>query len=188
MERQLVNDTTKALEFVKTVKLPRRPRSAGLVGLEKVGGFDFDAAKNQALIVGSDVISFVRGVSEERRNDIVNSALLAQLAATKKVSDTSRIFPWYDAYFDTLSNIGWVVQARSFATHKEASTNLDAHEAIIKVAAALLGPSPGALQLVMTTLGALKDMSKDSPFFTLFSRESAQAKTSRFPDQPGRGR
>jgi hypothetical protein len=182
MEKQLVKDRTaaKALEFVKAVKLPRRPSLEGLEGLEKVGEFDFDAAKNQALVVGSGVISFVKGVTEERRNDIVNCALLAQLAATKKVGDASDIIPWYKVYFETLSNIGWVIQERSFTKHTEASTNLDAHQAIIKVATALLGPSPAALDLVMTTLGALQEMSKDSPFFTIFNRESQKAKAARF--------
>jgi hypothetical protein len=145
----------------------------------KAGEFDFDAAKKQAVIVGSDVISFVRGVSAERRNDIVNCALFAQLVANKKV-DASQVIPWYKAYFETLSNIGWVIQERSFVKHTEASTNLDAHESIIKVATALLGPGATTLQLVTTTLDALKGMSKDSPFFTLFNRESQKAKTARF--------
>ncbi|MGE3874950.1 MAG: hypothetical protein AB7F74_18520 [Parvibaculaceae bacterium] len=168
-------DAATALEYVSKVKLP--PSS----GLEAtVADFDFKKAKDQALVVGSDVVSFVRGVTEERRNDIVNSSLLAQLVATKKVGKGGDVFDWYDEYFDVLGNIGWVVQAREFAKHKETATNLDAHKAILTVATALLGPGATALTVVKSTLDALKAMGEDSPFITLFNRESQHAKTARF--------
>jgi hypothetical protein len=175
------NAARSALEFVETVDLPPPPRleSTGDT-TEAVAQFDFDKSRNQALVVGSDVISFVRGVTEERRNDIVNSTLLAQLVAKEKVGDASRIFPWYEAYFDTLSNIGWVIQDRQFVQHKEKSKNLDAHKAILTVATTLLGPATTALQVVKATLDALKAASEDSPFITLLNRESQHAKTTRF--------
>jgi hypothetical protein len=130
--------------------------------------------------VGSDIVSFVRGVTEDRRNDIVNSSLLAQLVATRKVGKSGGIFPWYDAYFEVLENIGWVIQSREFTTHKETSINLDAHKAILAVATTLLGPGATALQVVKSTLDALKTMGDDSPFITLFNRESQHARTARF--------
>src|SRR5262245_27665318 len=70
----------------------------------------FDTAKNQAAVVGSDILSFVQGVTPERREAILNSSMLAQLVAKKKITDSTKLFAWYDSYFDTLSNIGWVIQ------------------------------------------------------------------------------
>jgi hypothetical protein len=170
-------DTSKAIEYVENVKLPPRPAAHGLEG---AGEFDFKKAKDQALVVGSDIVSFVRGVTEERRNDVVNSSLLAQLVATKKVGSSADIFAWYDAYFEVLGNIGWVIQQRQFAKHNETGTKLDAHKAILKVATSLLGPGATALQVVKSTLDALQEMGSDSPFITLFNRESQKAKTARF--------
>lgn len=100
---------SKALEYVELVRLPERSVAEGVDTLEKVGDFDFEKNKNQALVVGSGIISFVRGVTPERRNDIVNSALLAQLVANKEVDDPSDVIAWYKVYFKTLSSIGWVI-------------------------------------------------------------------------------
>lgn len=155
-------------------RLARGPKSAGAVEL------DFDQAKNQAAVVGADIVSFVKGVTPERREDIVNSSLLAQLAAKKQVSDPNRIYDWYNAYFDVLINIGWSVQDRGFAAYSEAGDNFQAHEAIMKVAAGLLGPAAGTLAVVQATLDALKSMSADSPWLNVFNRESKYAQAARF--------
>ena len=166
-----------ARRYVTALELPARER--GWETFESVD-FAFDAAKNQAMVVGSDITSFVQGVTSEQREDIVNSSLIAQLAAKKKVSDPTQIYDWYNVYFDVLSQIGWVIQDHGFATYSESSAGFDAHEAILKVATALLGPGATALAMVMATLDALKSMSSDSPWITLFNRESQYANTARF--------
>jgi hypothetical protein len=170
---------SQALQFVEAVELPPEPREP-LVVLEDTAKFDFDKAKTQALVVGSDIVSFVKGVTEEQRRDIVNSALLAQLVAKKRVPDASNLFEWYDAYFEALENVGWVTQTRQFVKHVEQAINFEAHEAIMKVAASLLGPGAAALPIIKATLDALKNMNQNSPWITLFNRESQHASTARF--------
>jgi hypothetical protein len=174
----------KALEFVRTAELPPAPKKAKGKGLGTTAGevaeFDFDKAKNQALVVGSDIVSFVKGVTEERREDIVNSALLAQLYANTKVKDKTHMFEWYDAYFDALTNIGWTIHEKQFVNHVESGQNFEVHNAIIKMATLLLGPGAAALTVVKATLDALDSMDDNSPWITVFSRESQSAKTSRF--------
>ena len=172
---------TKALQFVRSVELPEPPRVRR--GVTKAPGFSFDAAKDQAAVVGSDVISFVKGVTPEQRNDVVNASLLAQLVAKKKLAEPktlAEVRGWYDNYFDALSHIGFLIQDKGFAEYEEKSENFEAHEAIIEVATALLAGSPGALMLVKTTLQALQKLSVDSPWITLFNRESQSANTARF--------
>jgi len=167
-----------ARKYINSLQLPeRRSRGAKAVGPVEL---NFEQVKNQAAVVGSDIVSFVKGVTPERREDIVNCSLLAQLGAKKQVSDPARIYDWYNAYFNVLTNIGWAVQDRGFATYSEASKNFQAHEAIMKVAASLLGPAATTLAVVQATLDALKSMSADSPWITIFSRESQSAKTARF--------
>ena len=168
-----------AREFLNTVKLPTPARARGGVeGVREI--IDFNAQKNQAMVVASDIVSFVKGVSSERRQDIVNSSLLAQLVANKKVPDKKNIIEWYNAYFDVLENIGWVIQDRSFSSYTEEADGLEAHEAIIKVASVFLGAAPTALALVISTLEALKSMDSSKPWITIFDRESKQAKTGHF--------
>jgi len=168
----------KALQYVRQLALPMSPggfESADDSALD----FDFDAAKKQAMVVGSDVVAFVNGVTEERRQDLVQSALLAQLAANKAVPDRTQIFDWYAKYFDVLTNIGWVAQDVGLSEFSQDLQNLEAHEAILKMAAGLLGSSVTALALVKATLDALTNTS-DGKWITLFDRESKSAKTARF--------
>ena len=136
--------------------------------------------KDQAAVVGSDIIAFVTGVTAERREAIINSALLAQLVANNEVKDRTRVYEWYDAYFRVLANIGWAIQQVSWAEYTEKEGGFQAHEAILKVAATLLGPATTALALVTTTVNALKEMDKDNPWITLFNRESQEAHTAHF--------
>ena len=103
-------------------------------------------------MVGGDVFSFVEGVTAEGREAIINASLLAQLVAKKKVPDFDDTESWYQAYFEALSNLGWVIQQRDFAEYQEKTTNFETHKAVLALAAALLGPAPaGALALVTTT-------------------------------------
>lgn len=167
-----------AREYVAAADLPAPPRQ-GLEPLEAVS-LAFDQAKAQATVVGSDVISFVRGVTPEKRRAVVSASLLAQLVAKKRVADPRQIYDWYDAYLDVLSNIGWSIQDRGFAEYHEERQGFEAHEAILQVATTVLGPAPAALAVVKATLDALKSMSADSPWITVFNRESQHANAARF--------
>ncbi|MEO8545857.1 MAG: hypothetical protein ABI434_19900 [Burkholderiaceae bacterium] len=166
-----------ARSFVAGASILGTTRDAVAAGAVQLA---LDSTKNQATVVGSGVVSFVSGVTTERRQAIINSSLLAQLVARKKVPDPENIKDWYAAYFDTLTNIGWVVQDTGFAKYQESSENFDAHKAILTVAATLLGPASTALAIVTSTLNALQSMNESSPWITIFNRESQIAKSARF--------
>lgn len=175
--RRFVKQASIPAPIKRTVRLgPKR----GVARPEPTVETILDAAKDQAAVVGSEVVAFASGVTAERREAIINSSLLAQLVATKKVPDRSRIDEWYKEYFEVLANIGWVIQETRFAEYQAQDDNVAAHEAILKVATALLGPATGALALVTTTIEALKSMDENSPWITIFSRESQTAKTAHF--------
>ena len=71
-----------ARQFVKAAALPEAPPVT--LGARALDTFDFDAAKGAGHLVGSDVIAFVKGVTPEQRNDVVNATLLAQLVAQQE--------------------------------------------------------------------------------------------------------
>lgn len=166
-----------ARQFVKDVAVPK-PRM--MLGPTETVELALDAAKTQTAIVGSEIVSFVSGVTAERREAIINSSLLAQLAAKKKVPDLTRIYDWYDAYFEVLTNVGWVVQDKGFAEYKESGSNFETHKAILAVASVVLGNAPTALAIVTSTLNALQSMDESRPWITIFNRESQKARTARF--------
>jgi len=169
-----------AQEFVTMVDLPDPPPLSSRAAKDI---FDYDAAKEQALVVGADVIAFVKGITPEQRTDLVNASLLGQLAAKKKVANPQTleaVKQWYNEYFDALSRIGFLIQDKRLAEYRETSESFEAHEAILDIATTLLAGTPGALALVTTTLTSLQKMSASSPWITLFNRESRSANTARF--------
>lgn len=169
---------TTARAFVDSIELPRVAKRLTR-DAQPPKEISYDELKNQAMVVGSEVVSFVKGVTAERRQDIVNSALLAQLAANKKAA-SSDIFAWYNAYFDALGQLGWVLQDSSFNAYEEQADGMEAHEAILQVATVMLGAAPTALAVVTATIKAMKSMDANSPWLTIFNRESRTAKASRF--------
>jgi len=165
--------------YLSKLALPRKATRI-MLGAATEPALDFDAQKNQAAVVGSEVLSFVKGVSAVRRRDIVDCALLAQLAANKKASVSQEVFDWYNAYFEVLENLGWVIQSKDFKSYTGQTTGLETHEAILKVAAVVLGAGSTALAIVVSTIEAMKSMDKDNPWITIFNRESQHAEASRF--------
>lgn len=140
----------------------------------------FAAAQQQAVVVGSDVVSFTAEVEPEFRQAISDSALVAQLGANAKFDPKLDPIAWFDAYFAILGMLGWVTQVRDTADYKIKKTGLQVHEAITDVIVAFLGPLPGAAVLVKLALDSLKSMDKSTPWITLFNRESQHAKIGRF--------
>lgn len=169
-----------ARDFVQSAELPepRARRGAGAPSDTVTNALQ--TTKQQSAVVGSGIAAFAEGVSAQFRQDLVNSTLLAQLVASKKVPDRDQLFDWYDAYFDALANIGWSVQGRDFAMYAESGQNADVNKAIIAILGTVLGPGSTALAMVTGTLEALQSMDADSPWITLFARESQTARQAHF--------
>lgn len=180
---QRADPIANALRFVAeaTIPAPRVRRGDALRGDTRDTVADsFKTAKDQAAVVGPEVISFVSGVTPERREAIVNSSLLAQLYANTKVSDRDNIDDWYQAYFYALTKLGWVIQENNLVQYHEGSDDFEAHRAILAVATTLLGPASTALAIVTSTINALGSINEGTPWFTIFHRESQAARTARF--------
>ena len=173
-------DLEQSRQFIEAAELPPRPRDVASLDAATTGQSIFDSAKTQATVVGADVFSFVTGVGDTIRAAISDSALLAQLVASKKVPDGTDIYAWYNAYFDVLRNVGWVVQDNGFAEYSESGDGFEVHEQIIAVATALLGPATAALAVIKTTLDALKAMKSNTGWLTIFERETQHAEAARF--------
>src|SRR5215203_247209 len=93
-----------ARQFVEEADLPPAPPAHRAARDARVAPI-FDTTKNQAAVVGSGLVSFVSGVTPERREAIMNSSLLAQLVAKRKVGDETHLKEWYDHYSDVLQHI-----------------------------------------------------------------------------------
>lgn len=172
-----------AREFVRSIELPAPPPATAraLTGTREQIAFESD--KDQALVVGSDLVSFVGNVAAEQRADIVNALLLAQLRARKVVPQPGNIKDlrrWYDEYLGVLSQIGFAVHRATLKNYDSKTDGFEAHQAVLEVVATLVAGVPGALAVVSSTLTALQKMDADNPWITLFNRESRSANTAHF--------
>jgi hypothetical protein len=165
-----------AMAFVEGLALPPPGRRRG--GKKAVSD-PIAETKKQAMVVGADIVSFVTGTDPRLRTAIMHCALLAQLAANRKVPSREDIRSWYKSYFDVLEQLGWAIQDRGFSDHHEKGDDFEAHQAILSVAATVLGPAPAALEVVKSTLTAMKATAKGS-WMTIFQQESEAAKAARF--------
>lgn len=169
-----------ARTLIRTADLPAAEAfAADAEGAEEVA---FATAREQALVVGADVVSFTTGVEADFREAITDSSLFAQLLASRKVGENADPLAFFDAYFATLLNLGWIVQQRDTAEIALDSQGLEVHEAVIGVITAFLGPlaGPVAVAAVVAVLDGLHKMDADKPFITLFDKRSRHGKVGRF--------
>ena len=169
-----------ARTLIKTADLP--PAHAFAADAADVTEVAFDSAREQALVVGSDVVSFTIGVEADFRQAITDSSLFAQLVAVQKTGDNADPMQFFDAYFDTMLGLGWIVQQRDTAEIKLNNQGFEVHEAVIGVITSFLGPAagPAAVAAVIAVLNGLHKMNADKPFITLFDKRSRHGKVGRF--------
>jgi hypothetical protein len=169
--------TTNAMKsFVSSAPLPSvRGRARG-----EQPAIELKDTDAQALVVGSGLIVAAADVPAQTRQDIVNCTLFAQLAASGTVTDPTNVIAWYGEYFKALSTLGWVQSNTQFEEFEAGGKHLETHKSIVKVLTAMLGPAAPAVALVKEALDALGSMNENSPWITLFNRESTTTRSARF--------
>jgi len=155
-----------AREFVRTTELPPTSRGIGVAEPPLA----FDPVKDQAVVLGPQIFSFVQGVTTERRDMISTSALFASLAAdaaTQRIKSEA----WYSAYANALTNLGWVAQESTRRRFDREHTGLKVHEAVIEFIGSL-GVGGPALVIITAALKAMQKVDDSKPWITLFDRET----------------
>lgn len=135
-----------------------------------VTGLRIKAGQDQAFFVGSQLVSFNREVTEERRAAALNSCLLAQLRASKlhpNPTTPQAARQWHATYVNTLTNIGWVLKTGTVANQTSGSEGASVEKVLLEVVGALLGGGT-AVVLVGKVLKAIADAKKDDPLIALY--------------------
>jgi hypothetical protein len=174
-----------ARSFLETVELPIAPKimrggaSAGAV--PPAAQPRYVADQRQAVAIGSQIAEFAASVPQDLRPQIANSFLMAQLAANKYLEVVKGgTKEWYERFSFVLANTGWVVENQSESLREVSGDTAQVHKEIIPIVAAILGPAAAAASIVIVALNGLANMAKDSPWITLFHRESQRAKSNQF--------
>jgi hypothetical protein len=124
-----------------------------------------------AFVDSASTVSFVQNVPLQTTQDVLNSTLLAQLAANKQFDRERETEAWYGLYRDVLSNVGWVAQSFAFSRFNSADTTLRLDKVVISILRAVL--SGNELALLEDTLEALI-APQNEPQLDLFDSQSSQ--------------
>jgi hypothetical protein len=114
--------------------------------------------EEQSFLSDKSLVSFVSGVSGQNRNDILNSTLLAQLAANKKVAIEDDVLGWYRVFTEVLTKIGWQVENAEINKFESKHNLVEVENVIIDILTAAFGA--GSIAIITSTLNALKNMSE----------------------------
>jgi hypothetical protein len=179
-----VPDPQRARSFLQDLVLPppprRRERGAGGEMSDTIAG------ASRALAVGSQFTEFASDVERSLRKDIINSFLVAQLAANALLAEVSQgpvadgaADLWYERYFLVLANSGWDVERAAEQSQDFAGSSAQVHQAILPILTAALGPA-AATSTVVATLQSLAAASANRSWLTLFEKESRRASSNQF--------
>lgn len=134
--------------------------------------------KQAGYVAKGSLVSFVAGVSGQSQSDVLNSTLLAQLAADKKFDRFSDPINWYTFYVEVLGEVGWALQGFSFEKYNASTTSFTVDKAVLEILGAI---ATGQEELVIAaTLEALKGLSNDDGRLSLWNQSITSDKKSNF--------
>ncbi len=164
----LESRTQTALQFVQSLTLPEhKPVLTAQEPLKLLG-----ATQASAAVDDQSVVCFVDGLDAQLKSDVLNSTLLAQLAASAKFPRDPNTFQynvagWYNCYTDTLQKVGWNIQGLSFSQHQTSGNIFQVNEVVVQILAGIVSQSAGLIvQGALEALNAAK--AKSSSALTLW--------------------
>lgn len=137
-----------------------------------------DPSKPQGYVDAGSTISFVANVSSQAQDDVLNSTLLAQLAANKQYDREKDTQNWYRSYTDTLGKVGWVIQSFSFQKYQASGSSFRVDKVVLDILAAIA--SQNEIAIVQQTMNALKSLSDNDNRLVLFSTQSSSQSAGNF--------
>ena len=109
---------------------------------------------------------------------MLNSTLLAQLAASKHYDQIKETDKWYKKYLHVLGKIGWVVQEFEFKKYEANSQSMKFCEAIIDILKAIVLPSE--IQAVKRVLESLRSPENEQWWNVLVTKSTSPNKNGSF--------
>ena len=128
------------------------------------------AQEDQGFVDAGSLASFVSNISEQHREDVLNSTLLAQLAADHQFNRETQIEDWYGFYQNVLLQIGWDIQDFKFEEYKAPGETIQISKAIVNILSDAVTPSE--LSVVEKVMESLKSPAND-PWWEVFSLKSS---------------
>lgn len=171
IKQQVADNVT---TYLKQLELPEVDTSLPALFRQEAAVFK-DDTQGAAVNAGS-LVSFVSGLTEKHKSDVLNSTLLAQLAASKQYDRFKNTMSWYNFYIQVLAQVGWNIPAFAFRDYSPSGSSLVLSDAVLDILNAVATGSE--MDILRATLGSLKDKPGNEGPLTLFDQQS-------FPENVG---
>jgi len=112
--------------------------------------------KEQAFFSEKSIVSFAAEVSEKCRRDVLQTTLLAQMAANGKVPAGDDLVRWYEAFIEVLEKVGWVVEAKDIQSFSSKSDLFEVDSVVIDILTTAFGA--GYITVIKKTLESIKKL------------------------------
>jgi hypothetical protein len=155
--------------FVLGLEVPDVPKA--LASSQFRGASLRDGSENQAFVTAGSLVSFVSGISSQSQIDVLNSTLLAQIAADKKFEREEQTAEWLDFYRNVLEQVGWVTQEWSWNPFNASGNETDVDKAVLTILAAIA--TQNELLIIKAAIDAAKALPDGDGRITLFDHYSA---------------
>lgn len=126
------------LSYIGNLKLSDDDRVLKLKSIQKK--IEHKDNEEEASTVGGSLVSFVSGISNQHKSDVLNSTLLAQLAANAKFNKEEEPKEWYSVYNEVLNNIGWNFPAFNFKKEDITSSTFTLDRKVLDILKAIADP------------------------------------------------
>lgn len=138
----------------------------------------FTETPESASVVDGSTMSFIGGVPLHKQQDVLNSTLLAQLAANAAYDRERETEQWYTQYKEVLENVGWIIQSFSFQRQSDSGATVRLDKTALNIFAA--AASGNELSVLTATLEALENQDPDSKTVELFDHGGSSGESGNF--------
>ncbi|KAG9090540.1 hypothetical protein FRC06_000998 [Ceratobasidium sp. 370] len=142
-----------------------------------IDNLNIAAGHETAAVSAGGLYIFDRELSKTQKADVLNSTLLAQIAADRSYNRTDDVDNWYRYYVDTLGRIGWM--ANDFHFDKYSFNNSISASQFVMDSLKNAINSPKSKN-VESAVNAVKNMSGDEKALRVFSSKSASGPHANF--------
>lgn len=172
------NDAQSRVDYIRSLPIADLPLDTLSFTPTRVTETEADSA----YVTAGGIVSFVAGLSLQQKQDVLNSTLLAQLAANKAFDRETKTTEWYAKYHDVLENIGWVVSAFDFTKFQASGSKFTIEKVVLELIAAIA--TQNALLVTNAALEAIKSISSDSKAFALWNSTTHSTSNGNFQISP----
>lgn len=142
------------LDFITSLELPETDHRP-LLQSPPVEAGSSTGNQEGAVVVGDSLVSFVADLGQQAREDVLNSTLLMQLAASKRFDKAKQREEWFNFYTEGLGKLGWTLSHSEMQRYQPTQQAFTMNAVVLDIIEGVSGGS-GFAPLARRALEALR--------------------------------